>query len=974
MPVTDAGGARHRRGPGSAMRVIHTLTKHIVGSDRRLQAFPSLPPANTQPAQWRPALILTKLAPPRTRHHVHRQRAIEQLRRGLDRKLTVLVAPAGFGKTSVLTEWKKVLEREGCVVGWLSIDHDDDDLYQFGAYLLAAARQACEEAGEAVARRLEHDPLASVDAMLAEFLNAVLELPRQMVLVLDDFDRLTSPAIHEAVFRLLRHAPENLHFLVAGRSEPAFPLSYFEARGQLLKLDAEALRFDTAETQAFFSAVSGHALSNEQTEALLLATEGWAAGLQLASFALSANDKVGVFADRQPFARRSVDVYLNENVLVHVPEPLQAFLLETSVLERMSVPLCDALTGSSDAHASFEWLMARNMFVRPLDAEGQWYRYHALFADYLRERLVRERPHDVAGLHRRASEWFAAQSLWPEAVRHALAAGDGDRAAGWVEQCAMSLVEASDVRTVLSWVAKLPAEAVRGRLRLRLAHAWALALTMQAAAARRELLAVEEDIAGGQLAVTEVVRVEVEAVKALIAGLSDETQRSLEIGRKVLELRPEEGSWAEGIGLTTLIFGLSYASGFEEIGQLRRTLTFGTGANAPVYATVYRQSMVGLSLFVQGRLGEAVQTLEDVLRDSSARAGQQSAASVLPVGYLAAIRYEWNDLDRAAELLEGRLEMALQSCSLGPLVGFCITLARLRLLAGKQDDAYKIIEDAEAVARSRQWLRMQVACKAEAMRISIRAGDLGRATRIGHELEALVGQRPASLQGSYLETWQRFQVARCRLLVARGRPADAVPILQGVQAEVRTAGMLYLGAQISVALAVALHAAGQRTDAMQAMLAAVAYGQENGLQRVFFDAGPVAREILDGLRHYQALPAEIESWYVDGLCTGFDAPGVAAAATRTAAWHNAEQDRTEYAVEPLASSRLSAREVEILDYVARGLSNKEIARAIRVAPETVKWHLKNIFEKLKVNSRIQAVRSGLGRDLPRVAERSAPQD
>lgn len=956
------------------MRNNRTLTKPTVGSDRRLQARPSLPPATTQPAQLRPALILTKLAPPRTRHYVHRQRAIEQLRRGMDRKLTVMVAPAGFGKTSLLTEWKKVLEQEGCVVGWLSIDRDDDDLYQFGAYLLAAARRACEEAGEAVSRRLEPDPLAPVDVMFAEFLNAVLELPRQMVLVLDDFDRLSSPAIHEAVFRLLRHAPENLHLLVAGRSEPEFPLSYFEARDQLLKVDAEALRFDSAETQAFFSTVSGHALSAAQTETLLRATEGWVAGLQLASFALSANEQVGAFAERLPFARRSIEAYLNENVFIHVPEPLQAFLLQTAVLERMSVPLCDALTGSSEAHASFEWLIARNMLVRPLDAEGQWYRYHALFADYLRERLVRERPHDVAGLHRRASEWFASQALWVEAVSHALAAGDGDQAAGWVEQCAMTLVEASDVRTVLSWVAKLPVEAVRGRLRLRLAHAWALSLTMQTVAARQELQAVEEDIAGGQLPVTEVVRVELQAVKALIAGLSDESQRSLEFGRKVLELGPADGSWAEGIGLTTLIFGLSYASGFEEIEQLRRTLTFGTGANAPIYAMVYRQSMVGLSLFVQGRLGEAVQTLEDVLRESNVRAGQQSAASVLPVGYLAAIHYEWNDLERAAELLEGRLEIALQSCSLGPLVGFCMTLARLQLLAGKQDDAFRIIEDAEAVARSRQWLRMQVACKAEAMRISIRCGDLGRATRIGHELEALVGQRPASLQGSYLETWQRFQVAHCRLLVARGRPADAVPILQGVQAEVRAAGMPYLGAQISVALAVALHGAGQRTDAMQAMLTAVAYGQENGLQRVFLDAGPVARDILDGLRHQQTLPAEIESWYVDGLCAGFDAPGGAGDATRTASWHNAAQYQTEYAVEPLASSRLSAREVEILDYVARGLSNKEIARAIRVAPETVKWHLKNIFEKLKVNSRIQAVRSGLGRDLPRGAERSAPKD
>ncbi|MGT2428592.1 AAA family ATPase [Cupriavidus basilensis] len=202
---------------------------------------------------------MTKLAPPRTRHYVHRARAIGLLRPGLERKLSVLVAPAGFGKTSLLSEWKHRLEEEGCAVGWLSIDADDDDLFQFCAYLLAAAGNACRQAGEPVARRLEPDPLASAEAMIAELLNAVATLPRRLVLVLDDFDRLAAPAIHEAVFRLLRYAPDNLHVLVAGRGEPAFPLSYFEVRGQLLRLDAQALRFDGAETQAFFGRFRSHA-------------------------------------------------------------------------------------------------------------------------------------------------------------------------------------------------------------------------------------------------------------------------------------------------------------------------------------------------------------------------------------------------------------------------------------------------------------------------------------------------------------------------------------------------------------------------------------------------------------------------------------------------------------------------------------------------------------------------------------------
>ncbi|AGW92809.1 MULTISPECIES: LuxR C-terminal-related transcriptional regulator [Cupriavidus] len=920
------------------------------------------PALTTQRSPWRPALIATKLAPPRTRHYVSREQAIWQLRPGLERKLTVLTAPAGCGKTSLLGEWKNILAAEGVAVGWLSIDRDDDDLYQFGAYLLAAVREACGEIGNSVRERLENDALAPADAIFAELLNEIAALPRQMVLVLDDFDRLEAPAIHEAVFRLLRYAPDNLHVLVAGRGEPAFPQSYFEVRGQLLRLDAEVLRFDSAETQAFFSRVSGLSLSAAQAETLLHATEGWVAGLQLATFALGEPGGIDDFAIRLPHARHSIAAYLNENVFVHVPQPLQAFLLQTSVLDRMSVPLCNAVTGTESAQASFDWLVAHNLFFRPLDADCQWYRYHALFAEYLRTRLARERPQELAALHRRASEWYAGQSLWAEAVRHALAAGDVERAAAWVEQCAMGLVEASDVRTLLSWVAKLPAEAVRARLRLRLAHAWALALTMQAVPAQQALAAVEDDIAHGLLPVTDTLRVELEAVKALIAGLCDESQRSLELGRSVLDLHPPQGTWAEGIGLTTHVFGLTYASRFEAVELLRHPSGVGSRASAPLYATVYRQSMLGLSLFVQGRLGEAVQTLEDVLREANTRAGAQSAASVLPVGYLAAIHYEWNDIERVAALLEGRFEIALQACSLGPLAGFCVTLARLRCMEGKEDEAYRILEDAEAVARSRQWLRMQVACKAEAIRMAIRAGNLGRAARIGHELEALAGTRPEALQGSFLETWQRFQIAQGRLLVARGRPAEAVPVLRGVHAELHAARMQYLAAQVSVALATALHAAGQGDEAVQAIAPAFAYGQQHGLHRTFIDGGPAVREILDGMRSGPHRHAGLEPWYLAELSAGFDAPAGVPGASAGASSGPAQ--------EALGASRLSAREVEILDYVARGLSNKEIARAIRVAPETVKWHLKNVYEKLKVNSRIQAVRSGLGRDLPLVADRS----
>lgn len=698
-------------------------------------------------------------------------------------------------------------------------------------------------------------------------------------------------------------------------------------------------------------------LDGEQTRKLLSATEGWVAGLQLASLALKQGGEGEDLAAQLPRARRDIASYLSENVMAHVPGEMLDFLLDISILDRLSAALCNAVTGRDDARKNLEWLLAGNMFLRPLDAEWEWYRFHALFTDYLRKRLQEERAEDIAGLHRRASAWYAGQSLWPEAVKHALAAGDVDQAASWVERCAMTLVEASDVRTVLTWLAKLPHEAIQGRLRLRLVHAWALALSLQTVLAQRELRAVEADIARDR-SVADSIGVELAAVKALIAGLSDASRDSLELGRSVLDMRPEPNSWEEGIGLTTLVFGLAYASEFDEVQRLRDRVSHGAERGAPLYATVYRQSMVGLSLFVEGRLEEAVTTLEHALGQANASAGSQSAAAVLPVGYLAAIRYEWNHLERVAEILRGRLDIALQACSLGPLAGFCITLARLAFLNGDVDEANGIVERAEAVAKERGWLRLQVACKAEAIRLAIRAGNLGRAASMGHALETLLpGENPQALSGSQRETWQRREAALCRLLIARGRATEALPRLRAMQAEARVAGMRYVLSQVTVLLAVATLSAGQPEDAAAAIGEAVIYGQDNGLCRVFLDEGEPAREILHALRKRPDAFPGVESWYIEKVLAGLDATGNAAAApVRPAA---------ERPPERTAASRLSAREVEILDYVARGLSNKEIARALRVAPETIKWHLKNIYEKLSVTSRIQAIQSGLGMDLPR---------
>jgi LuxR family maltose regulon positive regulatory protein len=924
-------------------------------------------PANGGAAARAAALIHTKLAPAHAREQVARTVPLERLRAGRERKLTVVCAPAGYGKSTLLAEWRAALLAEGAQAGWVSFDDDDDEPSTFAAYLIAAVVEASGGIGTRAAQQLRERAVLPIHVAFAELLNELAASSTPLFLFLDDVDRLASPAIHEALFSLLRYAPDHLHLVLGCRSTPALPLSYFASRDQLVWLDADTLRFTRAEAAEFVRRVAGKELAAADLEALVGATEGWVSGLQLAALALRDDVDAGQVVRRVAQARGGIAAYLNENVMHVLPQPLREFLLATAVLERMTPALCNALTGRDDAHAMLEWLSARNLFVKVLDGEAQagaqWFRYHALFSRYLRDELQVRKPETVAGLHRAAARWLGQAGLWSEAVRHALAAGEVMQAADWVESCAMELIAASDVRTVLNWIARLPDAALEGRVRLRLAHAWALALSLQIVAARRALERIEADLGHGTLAIDDVAALEVLAVRSLVAGLADESAESLQLGRRVLDAQPRPGSWVEHIGQTTLIFGLSYAGGLEEVLRLRARDEAADGE--PLYSNVYRRSMSGLGEFVAGRLGDAARTFEGALRMAEERAGRLCAAAALPAGYLGAIWYEWGDLARVRELQRERLPIALQACSLGPMLRFALTAAMDLAHARDFGGAQALLRDVERVAAGRQWLRLQAACMGAQVRISLMEGHDAQAHRHGETLRALVdfdADTPPN-GGSGIETWSFAMTARARLLLGEGRAGEAAAMFGGVHRQLSARGMPWLAAQAAVPGALALQAAGDEDAALALFAQALAYGQRNGLSRTFADEGERVATLLAAIGQRPADFPDVGGWYLDELKAVFSTAASAGGVDDM-------QRIPERNPESLAASNLSAREVEILDYVARGLSNKEIARALRVAPETIKWHLKKIFEKLNVHSRIQAVRSGLAFDMPTVRVRT----
>lgn len=906
---------------------------------------------------WSLTLLQTKMTPPvPPRGRVRRCALRHRLEEAMQRRLTLVAAPAGFGKTTLLREWCDELRARSHAVGWLSIDAEDDDLAQFGAYLLASLRLG-SGVGERAEALLREDPMTPVNSIVSVLLNEIGARGTPVFLVLDDFDRLASRTIRALVLRLLRYAPPNLHLLMGVRREPGLNLAELQAQGQLLHVGTDELRFTLEDAQAFFGQAGGVALDDTGVRLLHGATEGWVAGLQLASLALGPCADATQVAQDLVSHRFGIDAYMEQTVLAPLTPALRQFALRTAILERLGPGVCDAVMGGSGSWERLEWLERNNFFLRAVDEQRLWYRYHALMAAALRRRAERSLGAELPVLHRRASTWFAQQGLWPEAVRHALACGDVERAASWVEEAAVALIGRSDVRTVLGWLAMLPPALVQVRRRLRLARIWAQALSLQTREAAEAVDVLAREVRSPPLlqgvapAREDSLAAEVSAVSALIAGLIDDSPRSLELGRLALaQASSDAPPWVRRFAKTALVFGLPYAGRFDEVRRLIGEERADGGGGQSVYADVYCSSMFGLSALVQGRIAEAAAIFEAALDQAERVAGRDSAAAVLPAGYLANIYYERNDLARVQRLTEGRTAMAMQACALGSLQRYCRASARLLARRGDVAAALVVLDEGRELAAARQWLRLRASCDAEAVRLHLCRGEPAQAQRVVEELEAAMPAEEPSPVGSFLETFASHAFARARLALAQGRAAHAAELLERARARLQAAGMAYLEATAGLLLALALERHGRQAEALAALELALAYAQEHGMLGSFIDEGPPMQALL-GLWQARCAPRRAGLAPLADRIAALMADPVAAPGA---------QPPLPLAVSAAASPLLSAREIEVLTHISRGLSNKEVARALQVAPETVKWHLKNVFEKLDVGSRIEAVQAGLG--------------
>ena len=896
--------------------------------------------------------VNTKLrAPPARGEIVARPRLTALLRDGLQGALTLLCAPDGFGKTTLLVEWLLTLRAaEGGPrpVAWLSLDADDNDPARFVSCLTAAldrVRPGASLAAQHLTTPGQH-PAAAPRTVLALLINR-LETPGEAagdgppaVLVLDDYHTITNPAIHDAMAFLLEHLPAGLRVVMASRANPPLPLARLRARGTLTEIRASELQFTAPETDQFLNGLLGLNLRPEDVSALDERVEGWAAGLQLAALALRSPalpaDRGALVAGLAGSHRYILD-YLAEDVISRQPEHVREFLLRTCLLRRLCAPLCEAVADEHKARrtsphpssqAMLDHLERNNLFLTPLDSERHWYRYHPLFAEALQS-VAQPTPQSKAKTHRRAAAWFASNGMVTEAVWHALAAPDAEGAANWIEASYQQLVQRGELVTLENWLAALPPEMVASRPRLCLARAWARTYSASRDAFEQQLQTAEAALP--QLPEEErgPVRGELAVLKGVYASTHWQAGPALQLAQEALAHLPESSWWLRCIAYQAL--GNAHrlrGEAAEAEAAYREVLALSRTHKGPLFAVIAAARM-GQVQRQQGRLREAAETFRSVEREAMSTAGALPVFAGEALVHLAEVLLEWDELTEAEAALARGAALAEQGHNAGAAFAACLLRARLETVNGNLSAARAALRRASELAAEHGFARPALdEWGAATALVDLAAEELGAATDWA--------ARQAGSEAGANER-DEIELTLARVSLAAGRPADALRHIAAARRAAADQGRQGTLTACLTLTAAALHAQRETPKALTALAQALAQAEPEGYVRLFFEVGPAMADLLARVRGPQQAYAERlrARW---GLAGG--RPALAARLSGEPA----------ALVEPL-----SARETEVLGWLAGGASNRAIADALVISVGTVKTHISRIMGKLDARNRTEAV-------------------
>jgi LuxR family transcriptional regulator, maltose regulon positive regulatory protein len=892
-------------------------------------------------------LVSTKLRPSQVRPKlVARPRLIARLERDAGRKLTLISAPAGFGKTTLLVEWSREVAGDEGSVAWLSLDEGDNDPTRFLTYLVAALRSVDEDIGAGVLSALRSPEPPHIETMTAALINELAALPEEPTLILDDYHVIDSEPVHRILSYLLEHLPPNAHLIISSRIDPPLQLSRLRARNQMMELDAAELSFTLEEAATFLNSVMGLELSAEDIAALERRTEGWIAGLQLAALSMRDRRDVSGFVRAFSGSHRDVLDYLAEEVLERQPESIRRFLLETSVLDYLSGSLCDAVTGRNDGQQMLERLERENLFVVALDEERHWYRYHHLFTDFLRTRLERESLERASELHSRAAEWYEGNALNSVAVGHVLAAEDYERAAELVEQVIGEMWFRGEVMTLLGWLEGLPEGAKRRRPRLLLEHATALmwvgrleGVESLVGEAERIVDAAAEGTDEGSPSSVENIHRQyllgyAAATRAWHANLLGNPQSGIEFARRALELLPDDPR-PRTFAAFSLAAAYSFAGDFEAASAaFAEAAELGLAAGHDYLALGAMGHQARLQM-ARGRLHEA----DGILRPALGFATERGDVSLPATGEvqvaMGELLYEWDELDSAEDRLKEGVRLAERTGQLGSQVDGYVSLSRVKQAQRDTDGAVETAQEAERLARSSSVRQVIVEAAGWKSRLHLAQGELAAATS---ELE-----RVGMGDDDPVFVREIKQSARARLLIAQGEHDEALRLLADLREAAQAAGRIGREIEILALQALTLGAKGEKERAVNTLTRALALGEPEGYVRSFVDEGPkmavLISEVLEVQQRGQPYPPNrVSAHYLRMLRAALEQEGPDLASL------SAELP------EPL-----SERELEVLTLVAAGKTNRKIAGELFVAKSTVKTHIKHIYRKLDTHNRTQAL-------------------
>ena len=911
-------------------------------------------------------LLTTKIyIPPSRLNAVQRSRLLEQLNAGLYRKLTLISAPAGFGKTTLASAWIAAGSRRAA---WLSLDAGDREPSRFLSYLIAALQTLTPTIGSEATEALQSPQPPPLDAIVTTLLNDIASETEHFVLVLDDYHEIDERSIDRIVGFLLDHLPPQMHLAITTREDPQLPLARLRARDQVTELRAADLRCTPAEAAAFLTQVMALDLSADDVATLATRTEGWIAGLQLAALSMRGRDDIGQFVRAFAGNNRYIVDYLIEEVLQRQPEPVRHFLLHTSILERLSAPLCNAVSGRNDSRLLLETLERGNLFVVALDDAGDWFRYHHLFADVLKAQMLQEQPAELARLHRRASAWYAEHHLPADAIRHALAASDFASAADLIELAWPAMDGRFQAATWLGWARALPNEVVQARPVLGVAYAWALLNGGELDAAEARLSDAEWWLGGtaerGERAsrsATDPFSSEHAAAPIIVdqqqfQGLSasfatahaylaqarGNIPLSVRYGQRALELLPEGEHLRRGPAAALL--GLAqWASG--ELDAAYRALAeamAGFQAAGNMHFAISVTSGLADIRVTQGRLREAIAVYSQALHLAQAHGEPLLRGTANLYLGLSELACEQGDLGTAQTQLLRSEQLGDQAALPDWRFRQCRAQARLAEAQGDFAAALTLLDEAERHFYPTPIPDLQPLA-ALRVRVWLAQGRLREALGWAHERGRSVDEEPG-----FLGEFEQMTLARVLIAHYRREPGDhsieqATHLLDRLKRAAEAGGRIGSLIEIEILRALAQHVQGHLAPALVALEHALNMAEPEGYVRIFVSEGPAMARLLSAAR--RTAPE-----YIGKLLAAFPDAGSQSFNSEMAAAPQHLTSENQDVAEPL-----STREREILELIAQGYSNSQIGARLFLAVSTVKGHNQRIFDKLQVQSRTEAV-------------------